>query len=259
MADIGQDIVGTGANMVVGRGINAMAGRAFPIPSIYNPNDPNHWGNSEAMQILHGNPNAMRHFAGRTAGAIAGQALIPIPYIGGMVGGWLGNKFAGLFDSRADQQAQPTGTVGGSPATTTPTSATSGDTSIDPWTGQSLSSGSAGTQQPWIGNEAFSNYGPYASGYQAPTQAGPSSLSDPGANMPDFSNYGNPDQFIPQGAPMNHAERQDYRDNLGNNGAGMSGNYGVSNFNVGGSPVIFGDNGMDPNGRAVYNWGLPGN
>lgn len=63
----------------------------------------------------------------------------------------------------------------------------------------------------------------------------------------------------PAGAPMSHQERQDYRDDLGNNGAGRSGNYGVSNFDVGGSPVIFGDNGGDLNQRALFNWRIPGN
>ena len=58
---------------------------------------------------------------------------------------------------------------------------------------------------------------------------------------------------LPGSGYMNHQERQDYRDNLGNNGAGISPNYGVSNFNVGGSPVIFGMNGFDPNGRHMYN------
>lgn len=46
--------------------------------------------------------------------------------------------------------------------------------------------------------------------------------------------------------------QSDYRDGTANVGPGI-GNYGVSNFNVGGSPVIFGTNGFDPNGAAVYN------
>lgn len=54
-----------------------------------------------------------------------------------------------------------------------------------------------------------------------------------------------------QSGPMNH---QDHINALAQgNGGGMPGNYGVSNFNVGGSPVIFGTQGNDMNGLAMAN------
>lgn len=57
---------------------------------------------------------------------------------------------------------------------------------------------------------------------------------------------------LPGSGHMNPQARRDYRDGTSNVGPGI-GNYGVSNFMVGGSPVIFGTNGFDPNGAAVYN------
>lgn len=71
------------------------------------------------------------------------------------------------------------------------------------------------------------------------------SAADPLGLVPDYAQNTQ--------APMSHAERQDYRDSLANNGSGTPGNYGVSNFTVGGQNVIFGGNGFDPNGRRLYN------
>lgn len=51
---------------------------------------------------------------------------------------------------------------------------------------------------------------------------------------------------LPGSGHMNPQARRDYRDGTSNVGPGI-GNYGVSNFMVGGSPVIFGSG--DPNGR----------
>ena len=58
---------------------------------------------------------------------------------------------------------------------------------------------------------------------------------------------------LPGSGQRNHQQIQsDYRDGTSNVGPGI-GNYGVSNMMVGGSPVVFGGNGFDPNGAATYN------
>lgn len=73
------------------------------------------------------------------------------------------------------------------------------------------------------------------------------------------SEYSMDPNAVNMGPPMSHAERQDYRDSLANNGSGQSANYGISPMQANGQNLIVGENGFDPNGRAIYNWGLPGN
>lgn len=265
MADFGQEVAGTGVNMLADRAVQAAAGSNpwIPIPSFYNQNSPNHFGDSQMMQMMHGNPRAWAGYGRRAAGNAIDMGLMGTPVglpnmIVRGITGLFGHPYSigGLISNIGNNNNQPTGTVGGQPADVTSTSATSGDVSIDPWSGNSLSGGGS----PWMQPDAFSSYGPYASGYQAPGQA---PQSGPAA-LPDFSHYS--DQFMQDAdqngdGRLNPGERRDAM----SSGYGPSGNvvpamYGVSNFMANGQNVINGVRpaGGDMNGLAVYNPRLNG-
>lgn len=75
-------------------------------------------------------------------------------------------------------------------------------------------------------------------------------FGSPNGPMSGFNPNGPLSQFSPQGPLgqfMNHADRVDYRDNLGNNGAGMSANYGISPMMANGQQMITGFTGNDMN------------
>lgn len=199
MADFGNEALGVGVNLAAQRGIGTVTGPSpVPIPSFYNANDPNHpFANSQAMQMLQGNGAAWNRYGHQALARGADLALdgaFPpagllnhgITAVGSLFGKqWgLGNW---VFNRQDDRQ--PTGTVGGTPATTTGNQTTAGDVSIDPWTGQPTT-GQAAQESPWMNSDT----GPYASGYQGL----PAQPSQPAPTLPDFSNYS--DQYTNQSA-----------------------------------------------------------
>jgi hypothetical protein len=106
--------------------------------------------------------------------------------------------------------------------------------------------------------QALTGQGGGAAGqnFSGPSNWNPQSYSGWNPNQANASqNFGLLDFLGPnpngQSGPMNH---QEHVDSLAQgNGGGMPSNYGVSNFNVGGSPVIFGTQGNDMNGMAMFN------
>lgn len=166
MADFGDQAAGYAVNTGL-NGLARAAGNRLPLPSFYNPNSPNHFADSEAGRMAHGDRKAWTHFATRQGGRVLGATLgnIVLPgfggLLGGMVGGWLGGKIG-------KDDKQPTGTV--TVGNINDTSGFDGIQQIDPWTGAPL--------------PQFSEQGPYASGYQGLPQ------DTSGAVFPDFSNYG---------------------------------------------------------------------
>lgn len=170
MAEPIQQVIGTGVNFAANRGLSAVGNR-LPMPNFYNPNSSNHFGDSEAGQMLHGNTRAIRRFGARKGlGFLGGALLSPLGPIGAMAGNMLGNWAGGKIADHFNTPDNVVGTVGGSAA---PAGA------IDPWTGQTnagyMNSGSMPN---------FSNFGPYQGGYQ-----GLPSNTDTGPTMPSFGNY----------------------------------------------------------------------
>lgn len=224
--DRGFNPVGTAEGFAVGN-IASRAGLPF-MPSFYNSrysNPAQGFANSEFNQMIHGNGDAGKAYLRRQADSVAGGL------IGGAVAGPLG-AFAGkmvapwvdrhvvspIFNWVKDK----IGTVGGQPATVTPEATTSGDTTINPWTGAPMPNFSNGT--------TGSTYGPMANNY-----SGQPTNPDQGFVMPDFSHYGDLDQFD---APP----KEKLKDRMLNGGS-LPGFYGVSNFIANGQPVITGFNG----------------
>lgn len=276
MADVGQQLIGTGVNMAVGRGINALTGRGLPvpIPSFYNPNSPNPWTDSQINQMIHGNPQAWAQYGRRAVGSAIDAGLMATPlgapnaavrFVSGLFGHPI--SIGGLL-SNLGNRGQPRGTVGGAPAQLDQAgNPTAGGVTIDPWTGQQLAGGGGlSSYVPnFTGGVGYSPYGPYSGGYQGLAQQPQYDFQGGDTpTFPDFSNYGNAivgntdsdGNFIVD-QPRSHQQiRQDLENRM--NGFGdfrQSGLYGVSNFMVGGTPVIGGVRpGMgDMNGMMVYN------
>lgn len=276
MADFGQDLAGAGANMLAGRVIDSTLGRNsfIPIPSVYNPNSPNHFGDSQMMQMFHGNPNAWRGYGRRVVangldtGLMATPAGVPNMLWRGASGLWNAftpdrmhipqqyTSFGNFISSRG--QGTPVGTVGGTPADTSSGMAVTPEGTLDPWTGQMTQNGGS----PWISPDAFSQYGPYAGGYQFPAD---SQQQDGGVAIPDFSHYSDPlfqEADEDNNGHLTPNERRDYgtwggAHSIFGDGTGPRSDFQgtVTNFMANGSNVILGVRpGMgDMNGLMMYN------
>lgn len=182
MADFGQGLADAGVNMGINRGLNAVGVHSpVPIPGISDIRNFAQGGDARAR--------AAHHYGHQLAAASIDRGVYAInPGLGllnsgvKLFGGLIGKDWgAGAWITNAIDRPSPTGTVGGQPAVTTSDSTTAGDYSINPWTGERLS-GTAASQSP---------FGPYAAGYQGL----PQQPSDNGPVMPDFSHYGDLDQF----------------------------------------------------------------
>lgn len=224
MADFGQIAQNVGGNYLLGR-----AGQALGVPTPTM---------SEINMIRGGQGGrAVRHFAGRQGGGLLGAGIGaalggPIgAFAGRQLGGWLGGHFVPLITGHGwndDQGYGQVGTVGGTPATVTSTGTSANGLTIDPWTGQQISNtGINGNDSPWLS-------GPYS--------------MDPNA-----TSMGPPTPEDASNGPRNHEQISEDRDNGGGFIPAMQ---GVTNFMVGGFPVINGVRpaGGDMNQAAVLNW-----
>jgi len=151
--DVGRQLTGTAVGMGIGRGLGELGIRSpVPLPSFYNAGSDHPWRDSQARRMLQGDRRAWAGYGRGVAdraigGAIAGP-------IGAMVAPWVDRHIVmpawqGIKD--IFHRDAPTGTV-----TVGDLNDTSGfdNQQIDPWTGERVTMPS------------FSNYGPYASGYQ---------------------------------------------------------------------------------------------
>ena len=180
MADINPvgEIEGRGVGLLV----NRLAGPAgFFLPSFYNTrysNPRQGFANSEASRLVKGDKRAWRNFGGRKGGQILG-GMLGGP-IGAIAGGWLGPHLLNLVNGE--------GWNGDRPAPV-PTVVANGMT-YDAY-GNLVGGGYGG---------GFSNFGPYAGGYQGLPESPSNDF------LPNFSGYG--DQFTTPGdnepyAPIN--------------------------------------------------------
>lgn len=266
MADIGQQAADFGVNTGAGMAARAILNRSIPLPDFYNLNSPNHFGDSQAGQMLHGNGRAWRQFGlhqgGRLAGATLGNLIFP--GLGGLIGGWAGGWLGDRIANQGHQGPVGTVTVGNINDTSG-----SGVPQIDPWTGNPIS-GLPSYMPDFTGGGNYSPYGPYAGGYQGLPQDDGSQGGGPAMPNFDYSDqysgtrdeHGNPvwDPSADQNGDgrLNPSERRDASDwqLYGPSAFGSS----VTNFMVGGSPVITGYRpaGGDMNQLATYNgrdWG----
>jgi hypothetical protein len=276
MADVGNEIAGMGVNMGVGRGLDALGMRSpIPLPNFYNPNSPDHFRDSEAGRLLHGDRNAMRHYGFRSGGrllgaGIGGAAGGPLgAWLGGMLGGWIGNRIAG-----PDQPEHlPVGTVTvGDINDTSSLGGPADHVVFDPWTGTTATIPNFSDYNPnFTGGAGYSAQGPYSGGYQGLPDDGTGGPQQ-GPTLPNFDmgdQYsgvrdanGNPtwDPSADQNGdgrltPNERREASDWQ----LHGPSAFGS-GVTNFMVGGFPVITGYRpaGGDMNQMATYNgrdWG----
>jgi hypothetical protein len=266
MADLGDQAIQFGANQALSRAGGALG---VPLPDF-----------QEINQFAHGDrARAARHFGGRLGGRTAGAAIggavggPPGAWLGGMFGGWIGPHFASLVSGHGwndnDGYGTPTVTVGD--ITDITDQGQNGDhTVFDPWTGTTATIPNFSNYNPnFTGGAGYSPQGPYSGGYQGLPDDDP---SGGGPTMPNFDysdqysgardEHGNPtwDPSADQNGDgrLNPSERRDASD-WQLHGPSAFGS-GVTNFMVGGSPVITGYRpaGGDMNQLATYNgrdWG----
>lgn len=172
MAEPIQQVIGTGVNFGINRGLGALGNR-LPMPNFYNPNSANHFGDSEAGQMLHGNTRAIRRFGTRKGlGLLGGALLSPLGPLGAMAGNMLGNWAGGKISDHFDAPNRTNATVNVGAINT---DGSGNNASINPFTGQVTYSNSMPN---------FSSYGPYQAGYQSPN-----GNTDTGPVMPSFGDY----------------------------------------------------------------------
>ena len=223
MADFGQEVAGTGINTGIGFAANRMLGNLpVPLPSFYNSNSSSPWANSQAVQMLHGNPRALAGYGEHTAGMM----------IGGMLGGPLGAMAGGWLLPKAVNWASNMFHNNQTPSQTTVTVGPIGD-------GNGDSTSSTNTFDPgmsWTAPGAVSQsaYGPYAGGYQFQQQQ-PANQS----YMPDFSQYGN--------YPIQDTSTTFNASTAGTGDGGNGGNSGMGGGGMGG-----GFGGLPGGGNAGY-------
>lgn len=249
MADFGDTAAGIGVNMGIGRGVTAIAGRLpVPLPSFYNGNSQHPFRDSQANRMLHGDTTAMRHYAGKVGGAAVGQAVIPIPYIGGMIGGWAGPHILDLFSGHGwNGNKVPSTSVGGQPATIDNSGrAVAGDISMDPFTG-AVTEGSSGYMPRFSEGTTGSRYGPNAGNY-----SGYPSNPSHDFVMPDFSEYGGkPPATTIDVSKTPPSEGRNSGGFMGSNGGGNRGEWSMGR-GANGETFISGGNGRwDPGQGAV--------
>lgn len=164
MPDVGRQLVDTGVNMGVSRGLGAIGVRSpVPLPDFYNSASSTPFRDSQAVQMLRGNRRAWRGYGRRTAAGIVDGLLMATP-VGAInqgvkfVSGLFGHPWSiGRAVTNAVADRLPTGHVSVGNINTT------GDGPESyAYTDQSTGQVSYG-----------SPYGPWASGYQGLPGAGP--------------------------------------------------------------------------------------
>lgn len=193
MPSFDQQLVDTGVNMAASRGIGAALGRSLPIPlpDFYNAGSQHPFADSQFNRMVHGDRNALGSYARRVAGSAIDTGLMATP-IGPINAGvrFVSSLFGhpisvGTFLSQLGHHDKPApvGTV---------TVGNINDTSdlgysIDPFTGERIT-GLPSYMPDFTGGPGYSQYGPYAGGYQSPnTPDNPNTGT--ASYIPDFSNY----------------------------------------------------------------------
>ena len=167
------------------------------------------------------------------------------------------NNSAQTLQNRATDMGNLAGQSGFDRPLNGPNALVSGLSEIDGGRGPDATD--QGLMQALQGSGGGQNAGGMVGQYHVPSQWTPQTISGWNPNQANAGqNFGlldflgpNPNQ---QSGPMSHADRIEARDNAGGYGDFRnSGNYGVSNFMVGGSPVIGGVRPSmgDMNGLAV--------